>query len=455
MVEYDGPEPHVNAELDGKEQVIVEESAYGINSENIFKILKNEQDNLLCNKPISRSVWLNTSEFSDFPTFFRSSLPMETLRQEFDWVVKRKNTIMATLATFTIVLQFIEMEIAYDTKTYLYRAASLPITIIKGFQTIFTGILLYNIYDYYAYQVAYLKKNWYILLYEGLRPGDLPQSIWRSPLRLRFILEVFLLAIHVPPYCDIPYWKQDPDGTTANHDVLLPFVPDFVGGFMTLRLYLWIRVIRDYSAIYSRRRLIYSGGYKGRGGPDLNYVIACKQIYVKKEAAAVATISVYGIILLTYMTWVTERHLQPLTFTLTNSFWFAMWQTMLGGFQDMMPLSRFGQLISLMCLFFGITMLSMFIALVFNAMKLDPTQEYAVGWMREYAITETQTNAATDYISHWWRYMSVKRGEDNEEARIKANRHYGDALARFNKMAEIITCSKNNEMKGLEIPPLK
>jgi len=42
------------------------------------------------------------------------------------------------------------------------------ITIIKGFQSFFTLILLYMVYDAYNYQIMGIKKKWYVSLYKGV-----------------------------------------------------------------------------------------------------------------------------------------------------------------------------------------------------------------------------------------------------------------------------------------------
>ena len=40
-----------------------------------------------------------------------------------------------------------------------------------------------------------------------------------------------------------------------------PFVSDKLGVFVFLRVYLFVRVVRDYTDVYARRRLIYDNGY--------------------------------------------------------------------------------------------------------------------------------------------------------------------------------------------------
>ena len=46
-----------------------------------------------------------------------------------------------------------------------------------------------------------------------------------------------------------------------------PFVSDELGVFVFLRVYLFVRVVRDYTDVYARRRLIYDSGYRLPGHP--------------------------------------------------------------------------------------------------------------------------------------------------------------------------------------------
>ena len=48
---------------------------------------------------------------------------------------------------------------------------------------------------------------------------------------------------------------------------------------------------------------LYDGGYTERGGPPINYRVACKKHYLHKEALSVFTLLFLGVVILTYCTW--------------------------------------------------------------------------------------------------------------------------------------------------------
>jgi hypothetical protein len=434
---YDGKEQAINSALSGEDEVVSEESVYGIDTKSITDLLKTEQTNIVCMKPKEDSVWLNTSEYADYKTYFKAEEPIGVLEREFDWVVKRKNVFLASLGLFTIIFQVVEMELAYDPEIYQYKVGWAPIEAMKAVQSFLTLVLLYMIWDYYNYQIVGIKKKWYVSLYQGKRPGNLPRGIWSSPLRTNFIVEVILILIHVPPYLDFRYHEIPEGKTNVNEGLKKPFLSDCFGVFLFVRLYLWIRVIRDHTNIYSRRRLIMAGGYTERGGPAINFRIACKKHYLHKEALSVGVILFMGIAILTYCTWVSERDYQPQIFTLKSSFWFTIFQCLLCGFQGMAAFTQFGQWVSLFVMFFGIIVLSLSIAVVFNSLTLSANESWALDWLREYALKEKERNAATDYLAYWWRYLAVKGATDlppDEQRRLQSE-YYSNSVAMFNKMS--------------------
>merc|ERR1711998_196034 len=138
--------------------------------------------------------------------------------------------------------------------------------VVKAFISFVTVMQLYYLFDYYDYVVAGAKKEWYKLLYSGENPGPMPRfSTYLGP----FIAEFIVLMLHCPPYFDFRFW-EDATGTKK------VFIGDKMGVFIMLRLYAFVRVIRDYSNIFARRRLVYDGGYRNRGGQEIDSTVALK-----------------------------------------------------------------------------------------------------------------------------------------------------------------------------------
>jgi len=436
--DYDGKQPASNTSLSGDDELVVEESVYGIDTKSVHKIICNEATNVHCMKPKEDSVFvMSGGTYCDYKTYFKSDEPLAVLEREFDWVVKRKNVMLAILGTLTIIFQVVEIEVAYNPDEFKYRTWWGVTEAMKCVQSAITLLMLLMLYDYYTYQIVGLKKKWYVSLYEGKRPGNLPRGIWSSPLRIPFITECILLAIHVPPYLDFRFWEVPEGKTNVNVGMKKPFLSDNFGVFMAIRLYLWVRVIRDCTGVYQRRRLIYEGGYTERGGPPITFKVACKKHYLHREALSVFTLLFAGTVILTYCTYVSERDYQPKIFTLKASMWFTVFQTLLCGFNGMAAYTTFGQYVSLGVVFFGIIVLSLAIAVVFNSVALSANESWALDWLREYTLKEKEKNAATDYLAYWWRYLAVKGATDmppDEQRRLQSE-YYSSSVAMFNKMS--------------------
>jgi len=436
---YDGKTTATNTTLSGTDQRIVEFSDYRLDSVRVHELISHEQFNPNCKKPLqeSKSYW-ESSPYADIGYYFKSSEPIPELERHFDFCLARKNWIIAWFAAFTIVFQLAEIEIAYDRDNYKYRVGWEPITIMKGFCTLFTLILMYMVYDMYNYQTVGMKKRWYTSLYAGNRPGDLVRGIMDSPLAFGFVWEMILLALHTPPFLDFRYWEIEAGKTDVNPGLKKPFMSDCFGVFIVLRLYLFARVVRDNTPLYARRRLIYEGGYKSRGGGEIDYKLAFKNTYIQKEAQAIVTLLCFGVFVLTYMTWVSERDYQPEAFDYKSCFWFTVFQIVLAGYRGMAAKTTFGMCVSLLVVFFGIIILSLSIAVIFNSVDLSANESWAMDWLREYTLKEKERNAATDYLASWWRYLAMEDDTSmppDQQRRTKSE-YYSQAVAMFNKMSK-------------------
>ena len=139
-----------------------------------------------------------------------------------------------------------------------------------------------------------------------------------------------------------------------------------------LRLYLWIRVLRDSCMIYRRRWQIYEGGYRRRGGPDITWSTALRHCYVSNKPVFALQMIFYSCIIFSYITYNGERDFQNDTFTIKNTIWFTIMQQLLVGYNDMFPKSAFGQTVVLANTICGMVILSLAIEIIFEALPPGP-----------------------------------------------------------------------------------
>merc|ERR1712072_1350426 len=139
----------------------------------------------------------------------------------------------------SIIIVYAELETSFNRTVYRYEMKP-ACEALKAVNSFMTTMILYYLYDYYDYQVAGAKKEWYKKLYQGENTGPMPTFGLYFP---HFLGEFLLLSIHCVPYADFRFWK-DQTGLKK------PFISDKLNALCMLRLYTVVRVIRDYTPIY-------------------------------------------------------------------------------------------------------------------------------------------------------------------------------------------------------------
>jgi len=350
-------------------------------------------------KPLGRAL-LRGSPLENSGGFLISELPIEVLHMEFDWAVRKKNIRLAIWVVISLISVVLELELAFDRNKNLYQKRGYCEG-LKAVNSFCTVMLLYYLYDYYDYQVAGAKKDWYKQLYQGENPG--PKPTFKSYF-MAFLMEFIVLAFHAPPYFDFRYWKLE-------SGISKPLVSDKLGVFCMIRLYVFIRVVRDAARVYSRRHMIYDGGYRTRGGPEVNYKLAMKAVMVQHEVLFVAIIYAGSVFVLGYMWHVSERDWQPEDFTFKQCIWLVVFQLCAVDYNGLAPKSDVGTLVGLLVICWGLVVISMLVNVIFNAVVLSSYEGWAIDWLDQYELCESQRDASAKVLKTWWQHkMNRKKG---------------------------------------------
>jgi hypothetical protein len=305
----------------------------------------------------------------------------------------------------SLMFIIIELELAFDQETSRYTMQT-RCEVLKGVNTFMTAMLLYYLYDYYDYQVAGAKKEWYKSLYDGGNPGPMPSFGTYSG---TFLLEFLILLWHTPPYADFRFWVDEVG-------MYSPFLSDKFNALCMLRLYTIVRVVRDFTSIYARRRLVYDGGYRERGGAEINYKLAMKASMILHEGTFVACMYGGSLIVLTYIYHVGERDWQPETYTYMNTLWLTAFQFAAMDFNDMSPISEFGTFCSVLVVVWGLIIISMLVNVIFNIVMLTNFEGWAIDWLAQYELCEEERECAAAVLAHWWEHKVEiqKKGMKND-----------------------------------------
>lgn len=368
---------------------------------------------------------------------------MPVLHMEYDWAVKKKNVRMLIWVLMSLVIVIAELELAFDDVSMRYTMQT-RCEVLKAVNSFFTTMLLYYLYDYYDYQVAGAKKEWYKVLYDGGNPGPMPTF---GSYAGSFALEFVLLAIHAVPYADFRYWK---DATGVEK----PFISDKLNALCLLRLYTIIRVVRDYTPIYARRRLVYDGGYRERGGAEISFKLALKANMTIHEGAFVGLTYFGSLIVLGYIYHAGERDWQPETYTFVNTIWLVAFQFAAMDFNGMSPMSEFGTFISMMVIVWGLIILSMLVNVIFNTVMLSSYEGWAIDWLLQYELCEEERQNAANVLGHWWNHKLEiqKNGKKRDDGTTEAA--YVIKLVQYFKKMREITFMINRNNPDLNADPM-
>lgn len=380
---------------------------------------KKDQESPHSWKPIERSFF-RSSPLENSGVFLLSELPISILHMEHDWAIKKKNVRLAIWALTSVITMIVELELAFNTTKLIYEKREVCEG-LKAFLLFQTVMMLYYLYDLYDYMVAGAKKDWYHSLYKGENPGPVPKfkhHMWQ------FIAEFVVVALHAPPYFDFRHWRT---GSGA----VKPFVSDKLGVFVFMRVYLFVRVVRDYTDVYARRRLIYDNGHKAEGGCEIRSLTAMKTAYLKHTAVMVAILAGGSILILAYMAHVAERDWQPEQFAYKNCVWYVTFFVAAMDYGSMGPKSQFGTGVSVLVVSWGLILLSMAIGVIFESASLSSYEVWAIDWLKQCELLEHEREVASGMITSWWRF---KQATKNQRAGKKqaGDEKYSETMYKLN-----------------------
>ena len=89
-------------------------------------------------------------------------------------------------------------------------------------------------------------------------------------------------------------------------------IPNKMGIFMFLRLYLLLRLLRDNSELFNKRSIIMKSGYKSRGGKDIDTLLCLKSLLNKQPVAVCALAFIMVTSVFTYANYLCEREVASL-----------------------------------------------------------------------------------------------------------------------------------------------
>jgi len=180
------------------------------------------------------------------------------------------------------------------------------------------------------------------------------------------------------------------------------------GVFVLLRFYTFIRVLRDHSSIFARRRLIYDNGYRARGGREIDSATTIRALYFDYPGTMSAILGGGSILCLAFMTHCAERDIQPESFTFGRCIWWVIFMIAALDFDSMGVQSEFGQIMAMMVVVWGLVLLSMFISVCFALVSVSAYEAWAYSWLNQSDLIYKERNAASVVIANWFRFHKAR-----------------------------------------------
>lgn len=358
----------------------------------------------------------------------------------FDETIRRKNLTMAILGTIVMFLVVVTLEYPWDEERAFYDRSLNSMHAVEVLCSIITAYLMYLVYDYYNLQVD-LDRLKYRQKYRT--------PLWKTTYFFPFMCELVICFLH-----PVPWSNQRKMGMLA---------------FM--KLYLWVRVYRDYSAVYRWRQDAIDACDVSHGIPQFTSWLSIRTLFYKWPWYFVGVAVVLSLVLFSFMIYVVERETinescladpcncpaVPGVHTCLNGFqitvapddvdplrscchspfkkltvclyYTAVTMTTVG-YGDYATLSSWGRGISMWAAITGVCLSALLVTALLSEFSLTFSQKFAADFVLIKQLTIRERELAARLIQLWFRRLQINKGHYREgESRGLSLRMSGAALA--------------------------
>ena len=297
---------------------------------------------------------------------------------DFDGVLRRQDMINCAIALFSIVLMIIELQVAWQQDTLTLEHKSAIAELLKGSVTLVSLVLCFQLLRTYQ-RLARIEQRSY---------GFDPEYTLRHnrTLQKQLALELVFCLVHTPPGIS---------GLVNDKCNLIVFV----------RLYLLVRVVRDFAPFYVHRKELIRLGFKSVMMSKINWSASLRTLFQANPLVFTFIVTATVGPIFTYCIYVLERESQPVLFGVEwhNSVWFACMTMANVGYGDIVTISWLGKTITIISAIVGIVLAGIFISLVHRTLYLGQGQMHAYEWCIRNSRRRGEFHMAVRMIQHAWR----------------------------------------------------
>eukprot|EP01121_Diplochlamys_sp_Union-15-3_P016154 TRINITY_DN5446_c0_g1_i2.p1 TRINITY_DN5446_c0_g1~~TRINITY_DN5446_c0_g1_i2.p1 ORF type:complete len:482 (-),score=62.98 TRINITY_DN5446_c0_g1_i2:76-1521(-) len=318
-------------------------------------------------------------------------------RQSHDRAFRIRNILLLFNVLVSLCLLISAYELEWDADAEI-RVEKKTAVLLKTCISCLTIVQLGQTIEYY---ILLIKKK---ANFDGQNEIDAAGK-WvifsRTSFQLRFWTEILVLIPHPPPFLPHPY--------------------DKIGLLMFLRLYIGLKVLRDYSLIYkNRKRIAKLAGYEPSIEPGFNTYLSVKSYYNTHPVISFITVLLILSLTMGYCIHVLERETQPEAFDLEHSLYTALammligWPTDPNGFHSTQVYAA--TILAYILSTVGLSVVTLLMSYVLDVV-FAPTslQKAAVNWAKYSRVKRKSKNASATLIQLVYRYYrKKKRGKINK-----------------------------------------
>jgi hypothetical protein len=353
--------------------------------------------------------------------------------RDYDWSIRKRSLAMLVLTLVSLVAFLVEIWVAYDEKACFCLiddgsgtgtlipdpdvvcdkskclVQSGKTNLLKMIISIATGLHILTLFFYYRYQLK-SERNAFWYLTDSI--------MWRKHVWSFFALECLVILPH-------PF----PTGKSVLYD-------DKLGALMFLRFYTALRVLRDLSPIYRKRKqLLTDPSLKKSGAVEFDWLLCVKFLFLNTTWMFVIIGVLVTWFTMAYVIWIFERE-STQTFTLTISFWMTCITMTTVGYGDYYPTNNNAKVSAGVTAVLGIVLGALLVFAVMKSLTLSPQDTRVRNlWIKKLTY-DTQKVTAASYIRLMWeRYKDRLRVTDTQ------SQEYKTLLLEFN--------SKNAYLKNI------
>jgi len=268
-------------------------------------------------------------------------------RLSYDEVILRKSYILNAVSLIGIVLFIIHTEVNWNSEGHFIEDST-PLSYLMRFLiALDTAILVCALFDSYQMEVWLYRK------FETANIEEQEARFWPMEYIAPFCGELFICIIHPIPW----------------------ILPNKIGIFMFLRLWLLARLIREHTELYQKRAIVWKSGYVDRGGPPIDTTLCLKVAMDKNPGLFLSSLLGIVVLVFAYAQYLIQREGDDAG---DMSFFKCLWAC---AFLLFRGVSRFdtydtpGRIIELVTVFVGVICLAIFIAVITSRMEVSRRSE--------------------------------------------------------------------------------